>query len=177
MCSLSPFIKTDTPNDNYFNNLPPKTKESRTSKANKSTHLYFQTYAAAAQANQAHSGVPASICLAQGFLESNQGKSYIARNANNHFGIKCHKDWQGKTLYRADDKPNECFRSYPNALDSYKAHSDFLLTNPRYNSLFALPADDYRNWAKGLSQKGYATDTAYAEKLVSIIEKYGLDDY
>jgi cytidylate kinase len=120
--------------------------------------------------------IPASITLAQGLLESGAGKSTLARDANNHFGIKCHSDWTGKRVYRADDGPNDCFRHYKKADDSYEDHSRFLLRE-RYAALFGLDIRDYRAWAKGLQQCGYATDKAYANKLIKLIEDYELYHY
>ena len=116
------------------------------------------------------SGIPASITLAQGMLESNNGNSSLAREGNNHFGIKCHDDWEGKRMYHDDDKRHECFRKYKKAEDSFHDHSDFLLSKPRYSFLFNYKATDYKNWAKGLKKAGYATSPTYAEMLIKIIE-------
>lgn len=115
--------------------------------------------------------VPASITLAQGILESNAGNSPLARIANNHFGIKCHKEWTGKTFYQDDDEENECFRKYTKASESYKDHSEFLSTRDRYKSLFQLEISDYKGWAYGLKQAGYATNPKYPELLIRIIEE------
>lgn len=117
--------------------------------------------------------IPASITLAQGLLESGAGKSDLATKGKNHFGIKCHSDWRGKKMYKADDNPNDCFRVYGDAEDSYEDHALFLKRD-RYRSLFDLKITDYRGWAKGLQQCGYATDKAYANKLIKIIEDYEL---
>jgi LysM repeat protein len=117
--------------------------------------------------------IPASITLAQGLLESGAGLSYLATKGNNHFGIKC-ADWKGCTIYRDDDKPNECFRCYKTAEESYEDHSNFLTSRSRYAGLFALNHKDYTGWAKGLQQSGYATDKAYANKLINMIEVYEL---
>ncbi len=118
-------------------------------------------------------GIPASITLAQGLLESAAGRSTLAREGNNHFGIKCHRDWQGETMLRNDDAPDECFRVYKSVAQSYEDHSRFLCRN-RYQPLFNLPAGDYAAWARGLKECGYATDPNYAARLISIIETYSL---
>ncbi len=114
--------------------------------------------------------IPASITLSQGILESANGNSTLARLANNHFGIKCHKEWQGDTYYMDDDKENECFRKYRTAEESFEDHSVFLCTKSRYAFLFELPITDYKAWAYGLKKAGYATSATYAEKLIRIIE-------
>ena len=138
---------------------------------------YIQKYAGTAVSEMKRTGVPASITLAQGLLESAAGQSTLASKYNNHFGIKCHSDWKGKKTYKDDDKANECFRVYPNAAASFKDHSDFLRYQDRYKSLFDLDPTDYKSWAKGLKKAGYATDPGYAEKLIKIIEDYGLYRY
>lgn len=122
-------------------------------------------------------GVPASIILAQGLLESDNGNSRLAVKANNHFGIKCHKTWNGPTLYEDDDKKNECFRKYGNPEKSYKDHSDFLRGARRYSLLFDLKSTDYKGWAYGLKKAGYATNPHYAEMLIKIIEENELYAY
>ncbi|MDR1883322.1 MAG: glucosaminidase domain-containing protein [Prevotella sp.] len=118
--------------------------------------------------------IPASITLAQGLLESGAGKSALTRSSNNHFGIKCHNDWTGGRVYKADDIPDDCFRKYKKAEDSFDDHSRFLSEKQRYRSLFSLPLTDYRGWAGGLQKAGYATDKAYANKLIKLIEDYEL---
>ena len=118
--------------------------------------------------------IPASITLAQGLLESGAGMSDLAKKSNNHFGIKCHRNWTGKRVYAADDTPNDCFRQYDKVEDSYKDHSVFLSTGSRYRELFDLPITDYKSWARGLQKTGYATDRAYANKLIKLIEDYEL---
>ncbi|GHS92048.1 N-acetylmuramoyl-L-alanine amidase [Bacteroidia bacterium] len=120
--------------------------------------------------------IPASIILGQGLLESGAGLSELARASNNHFGIKCHSDWRGDKVYRKDDGPNDCFRKYNKVEDSYEDHSQFLLRK-RYSQLFELDVKDYRGWAKGLQECGYATDKAYANKLIKLIEDYELYRY
>ena len=121
-------------------------------------------------------GIPASITLAQGLLESGAGLSRLATQANNHFGIKCHNGWTGKTIYVDDDIKNDCFRSYSSARESYVDHSKFLQGN-RYKSLFSLKTTDYKGWARGLNACGYATNPQYADKLIEIIELYQLHQY
>ena len=121
--------------------------------------------------------IPASITLAQGILESGNGQSKLAKKGNNHFGIKCHNDWKGKTMRQDDDAPNECFRVYNNAEDSYRDHSKFLRNGQRYKSLFDLDITDYKGWAKGLKKAGYATLPTYATVLINLIETYDLQQY
>ncbi len=121
-------------------------------------------------------GIPASIILAQGCLESGNGNSRLAVNGNNHFGIKCHQ-WDGKTIYHDDDKKNECFRKYDSPEESFKDHSLFLSGRERYQSLFELDRTNYKAWAKGLKKAGYATNPKYAKLLIKIIEENNLDQY
>jgi LysM repeat protein len=121
--------------------------------------------------------IPASITLAQGMLESSNGNSDLAMYANNHFGIKCHNTWDGPTFIKDDDKKDECFRKYPSVLDSYTDHSLFLKSGSRYTTLFELKRTDYKAWAKGLKEVGYATDPKYPERLLYLIEKYKLYEY
>jgi len=121
--------------------------------------------------------IPASITLAQGILESENGNSQLAKKANNHFGIKCHKEWTGKTFHQDDDEKNECFRKYQKPEESYHDHSDFLVTRDRYKFLFDLEMTDYKGWAYGLKQAGYATNPRYPELLIRIIEENGLEQY
>ena len=135
---------------------------------------YIQKYSATAVSEMKRTGVPASITLAQGLVESAAGESVLAVKGNNHFGIKCHADWRGKKIYRDDDKSSECFRVYPNADASFRDHSDFLRYRDRYKTLFDLEPTDYKAWAKGLKAAGYATDPRYAEKLIKVIEDYQL---
>ncbi|MBO4499664.1 MAG: glucosaminidase domain-containing protein [Bacteroidaceae bacterium] len=121
--------------------------------------------------------IPASITLAQGLLESDAGRSMLAVEGNNHFGIKCHSDWTGRKVYYDDDSRGECFRKYKSALASYEDHSLFLVNGSRYASLFDLRQTDYKGWARGLKKAGYATNPQYAEKLISIIELYDLNKF
>lgn len=120
--------------------------------------------------------VPACITLAQGMLESGNGNGALCRNANNHFGIKCHNEWAGETYIMDDDAKGECFRKYENALDSYSDHSMFLFSRSRYASLFELKMVDYKGWCYGLKEAGYATDPKYPERLINLIEKYNLQN-
>jgi hypothetical protein len=138
---------------------------------------YFELYHDMAIREMHRSGVPASITLAQGALESGDGNSSLAREANNHFGIKCHEDWNGRKIYQDDDEKNECFRKYGSVEDSYRDHSDYLKAKSRYAFLFELSITDYKGWAKGLKKAGYATSPSYAESLIRIIEDFGLDKY
>ena len=121
--------------------------------------------------------IPASITLAQGMLESSMGNSDLAMYANNHFGIKCHNTWDGPTFIKDDDEKDECFRKYPSVFDSYTDHSLFLKSGPRYTSLFELKRTDYKAWARGLKEVGYATDPKYPQRLLYLIEKYKLYNY
>lgn len=135
---------------------------------------YIAKYSDLAVSEMKRTGVPASITLAQGILESNSGQSRLAVRGNNHFGIKCHNDWNGRTMRLDDDARRECFRVYPSVKDSYRDHSDFLRYRDRYKPLFDLKPDDYKGWARGLKKAGYATDPSYANKLIALIEEYEL---
>lgn len=139
--------------------------------------MYVELYREAAISDMRISGVPASITLAQGIYESDCGNSLLALEANNHFGIKCHREWSGPTFHKDDDAPNECFRKYNSVLESYADHSDFLRSRERYRSLFDLEVTDYKGWAHGLKRAGYATNPRYAHKLIEIIERFGLSVY
>ena len=138
---------------------------------------YIDRWAATAVREMYRSGVPASITLAQGILESRSGLSALAAEGNNHFGIKCHKDWKGKTMRVDDDRKGECFRVYDTAEESFRDHSDFLRYWDRYKFLFDFDTKDYESWANGLKKAGYATDPSYPEKLIKIIEENGLSKY
>ena len=122
-------------------------------------------------------GIPASITLAQGILESGMGYARLAKEGNNHFGIKCHKDWKGDRIYHDDDKKGECFRVYNDPASSYRDHSLFLKTRSRYDFLFEIKTNNYKAWAKGLKKAGYATDPKYPEKLISLIERFELNKF
>ena len=138
---------------------------------------YIAKYGSMAVEQMKQYGIPASITLAQGLLESDAGRSTLATKCNNHFGIKCHSDWTGRKMYHDDDERHECFRCYRNADESFRDHSLFLVNGARYKSLFKLGVTDYKGWAKGLKAAGYATSPTYATKLIEIIERYGLDRY
>jgi LysM repeat protein len=131
---------------------------------------YIETYKVLAVREMFRSGIPASITLAQGCLESENGNSPLAKSANNHFGIKCKKEWKGERSYHDDDEKGECFRKYRDANDSYIDHTDYLVQTPRYGYLFKLSRTDYNAWAHGLKAAGYATDPNYAARLIKIIE-------
>ena len=137
---------------------------------------YIRKYASLAVDQQKAYGIPASITLAQGLLESSAGRSTLATKGNNHFGIKCHSDWTGDTLIRSDDRPDDCFRSYRSVEESFRDHSLFLQRR-RYRPLYDLPQEDYAAWARTLKECGYATDPNYASRLVTIIERYALNLY
>jgi len=138
---------------------------------------YIEQYRQLAIEEQRRSGVPAAITLAQGIHETAAGNSELAVNANNHFGIKCKKEWTGMTYKYTDDAPNECFRKYENPIQSYRDHSDYLANSPRYASLFKLSLTDYAGWATGLKRAGYATNPKYAQLLIKLVEDYKLQDY
>lgn len=138
---------------------------------------YIAQWAPTAVREMYRSGVPASITLAQGILESRYGLSTLAADGNNHFGIKCHKDWKGKRQYHDDDAKGECFRVYDTADESFRDHSDFLRYRDRYKFLFDFETTDYKSWAYGLKKAGYATDPGYPGKLIKYIEDYKLYKY
>lgn len=142
-----------------------------------SAEMYIEMFREAAVADMLKTGVPASITLAQGMYESDYGNSRLATEANNHFGIKCHKEWNGPTFHKDDDAPNECFRKYEDVLHSYDDHSYFLRSRERYHFLFNLDVTDYKGWSHGLKKAGYATNPQYASKLIDLIEKYKLYEY
>lgn len=132
---------------------------------------YIDRYKHIAVAHMERYGIPASITLAQGILESDCGNSALSRSSNNHFGIKCKSDWTGRRVFHDDDARGECFRAYGSVEASYEDHARFLDSQPRYDSLFVYPADDYRSWARGLKAAGYATAPDYAQRLCRIIEE------
>ena len=135
---------------------------------------YIKTYKELAIAEMKRSGIPASITMAQACIESGDGNSRLAKKANNHFGIKCHDDWNGKEIHHDDDKKNECFRKYTSVHESFRDHSNYLLSKSRYEFLFELDPFDYKAWARGLKKAGYATDPSYAGALIGVIEEYKL---
>ena len=153
--------------------------------ANKANNNSYQSYTTLSYIDQFKavsieemntSGIPASITLAQGILESGSGNSDLAKYANNHFGIKCTSDWRGKSYYRDDDQKNDCFRVYKDAQESFRDHSEFL-KRKRYSFLFQLDKNDYRSWAQGLKTAGYATNPKYPDMLIGVIDKYQLNQY
>lgn len=144
------------------------------SRKNSAYVKYIETYGTLAVQQMKEFRIPASITLAQGILESGAGQGALAKKSNNHFGIKCHNDWKGGRAYHTDDLEGECFRKYRHVEDSYRDHSKFLAERSRYSVLFELNIKDYKAWCKGLQKCGYATDKAYANKLIKLIEDYEL---
>ena len=138
---------------------------------------YIKQYKNLAISEMHRYGIPASITLAQGILESGSGKSRLALDANNHFGIKCHVYWDGPSVYHDDDEKQECFRKYNTVDESFRDHSIFLSERNRYSFLFELKKNDYKGWAKGLQKAGYATSNTYAKKLIRLIDEYNLTQY
>lgn len=138
---------------------------------------YIKTYKDLAIQEMRRTGIPASITLAQGILESDYGNSRLATEGNNHFGIKCHSDWNGGKIYHDDDRKNECFRRYKDVFQSYKDHSRFLTSSQRYAFLFDYDRTEYKKWARGLKKAGYATSPTYASRLINLIERYQLHQY
>jgi flagellum-specific peptidoglycan hydrolase FlgJ len=159
-----PDLKTKNHDLSVTSTVKPGTPEAR----------YIDTYKDIAISEMKRTGVPASITLAQGMLESDFGRSRLSKEGNNHFGIKCHNGWDGATIYHDDDKKNDCFRRYTNPKESYSDHSDFLKSGSRYSFLFNLPPTDYKAWAHGLKKAGYATNPNYANLLIKNIEDYQL---
>ncbi|MBT8183284.1 MAG: glucosaminidase domain-containing protein [Eudoraea sp.] len=138
---------------------------------------YITTFAEIAQFEMRAYGIPASITLAQGILESGFGNGELTLKTNNHFGIKCHNDWEGQYEHHDDDARDECFRKYNHPMYSFRDHSIFLSSRSRYSALFRLRRDDYKGWARGLKAAGYATDKRYPQKLISFIDRYELFKY
>lgn len=138
------------------------------------TEIYIAQFSSLAVEQMRRFQIPASITLAQGILESGSGESRLAKEGNNHFGIKCHNTWNGATIFEDDDQKGECFRKYPTVADSYQDHSLFLTQRERYAFLFDYSISDYKHWAKGLKNAGYATNPNYPELLIDLIEKYQL---
>ena len=155
---------------------PVKVFKKNTLSRNLTSVQYIEQYKDIAIEEMLKSGIPASITLAQGLLESASGNSTLATEANNHFGIKCNTTWTGPTILKDDDAAGECFRVYESAEQSYRDHSEFL-KRARYVSLFQLDRNDYKGWALGLKKAGYATNPKYAELLIDLIERYQLDQY
>lgn len=150
---------------------------SKVSTTSDDVKVYIDRFKEVAKHNMKEHGVPASITLAQGVLESGAGKGRLCTIANNHFGIKCHTGWTGESVSHDDDAAQECFRKYQDPSESYRDHSLFLTSRSRYNGLFKLDKGDYKSWARGLKAAGYATDPKYPDKLIGIIERYQLYEY
>jgi LysM repeat protein len=148
-----------------------------TSGSEPNAQTYINDFKDLAISEMKRTGIPASITLAQGMIESDFGHSRLAREANNHFGIKCHDDWSGPTIRHNDDRRNECFRKYSKPEDSYYDHSDFLRSVSRYSFLFEIEPTDYKAWARGLKKAGYATDPQYANMLIRKIEELNLYNF
>ena len=145
--------------------------------AQNKSELYIKKYKDIAISEMNSYGIPASITLAQGILESGNGESKLAVDGNNHFGIKCHNNWNGETIIEDDDEKGECFRKYSNVGDSFRDHSLFLKERGRYEFLFEYKITNYKKWARGLKKAGYATNPKYASLLIDIIKKYNLTQY
>lgn len=165
------------PDQNYSPNTQILEATSRVKVTNDMILDYIETYKDVAQSNMKKYGIPASIILGQAILESGAGTAPLSEQANNHFGIKCHKDWLGESIKYDDDSIAECFRKYYNASDSFRDHALFLTKGSRYSFLFKLNKTDYKAWAKGLKAAGYATDVQYPAKLIGIIERFQLYQY
>ena len=188
-CSSSRKISTKKNNNvkvvkNPINKLPSVRQQQHVKKLekgnkslNKHTLQYIKKYAPLAVLEMHKYDIPASITLAQGILESGNGRSQLASKSNNHFGIKCHVGWKGQKVYHDDDEKGECFRKYKFVETSYKDHSEFLSGRRRYANLFKLRKLDYKGWAKGLKKAGYATDKKYPKKIIKIIETYNLYEF
>ncbi|MES2701190.1 MAG: glucosaminidase domain-containing protein [Bacteroidota bacterium] len=144
---------------------------------NERARKYVAQYYPMAMGEQKRSGIPAAITLAQGILETEAGASELMVEANNHFGIKCKNDWQGETFTHTDDAPDECFKKYKSAEESFADHSLHLKRNPRYNPLFSIPVENYTGWANGLKKCGYATNPQYGQRLAKIVEEFRLQEY
>lgn len=173
----SPQVQTPVP--------APKTRQAESAKAGESkipeiknytAISYIERFKQIAIREMNNSGIPASITLAQGILESGNGNSELALEGNNHFGIKCTPEWKGKTMLKDDDQKDDCFRVYKTPEESFKDHTEFL-KRKRYAPLFELDKNDYRGWATGLKAAGYATNPRYAELLISLIERYNLNRF
>lgn len=149
----------------------PAAASAQTRKTRQTREEYVERYKAIAIDHMERYGIPASITMAQGILESDCGNSWLSTQSNNHFGIKCKRDWTGARIFHDDDERGECFRSYPSVEASYLDHAEFLDRQPRYDRLFTLKSDDYKGWAFGLKQCGYATAPDYAQRLIKIIEE------
>lgn len=171
-------VKNNSGTEKYTNkhNKHTSTTAKKSSPTSVSGYSYIDQYKDIAIREMNQYGIPASIKLAQALLESANGNSYLAKEANNHFGIKCGGIWKGKSIAKDDDNPNDCFRVYDNVEDSYRDHSQFLLRK-RYEKLFTLDKNDYKGWAYGLKEAGYATNSRYPELLIDLIERYDLKKF
>ena len=173
--------KSSSSNSTKQNNRGNETEEivstSKTVVTNDIVRLYVYQFKDVAMSNMKNYGIPASIILAQGILESGAGRGDLALRSNNHFGIKCHVGWTGESVKHDDDAAQECFRKYDNPSESFKDHALFLTGRSRYAKLFTLSKSDYKAWARGLRAAGYATDPKYPDKLISYIERYSLNEY
>lgn len=172
-------VVTDYPIDGTNGGTPQieSSKKRRLNITPKNTQDYINKFAPIAVRKMKEHRIPASITLAQGILESGSGRSNLAIRSNNHFGIKCHRGWEGKSVTHDDDKKGECFRKYKHPEGSYEDHSTFLKSRSRYAKLFRLKPTDYKGWAYGLKRAGYATDPRYPRKLINLIKKYNLHQY
>ncbi len=182
--SKSVIVTTKAGNSNHKKTVATTAKKGETTKSTSRTVMtsdvvngYVFHYKDIAMRNMKKFGIPASIILAQGILESGAGQSNLAATAKNHFGIKCYTDWKGEKTYQDDDSSQECFRKYTNPEESFQDHADIISQRKRYASLFSLEKGDYKSWARGLKAAGYATDPSYPEKLINYIERYHLDQY
>ncbi|MES2862596.1 MAG: glucosaminidase domain-containing protein [Bacteroidota bacterium] len=169
-----PTVKTDVPKETKSSGSEVLVATSKVKATTEDVKKYILDFKETAKSNMKVHGVPASITMAQGILESGAGFGELAKQANNHFGIKCHTGWTGESIKYDDDAAQECFRKYKDPAESYRDHSTFLTSRKRYESLFKLDKGDYEAWATGLKQAGYATDTLYPSKLIGIIERYEL---
>lgn len=165
------------PVTNYSNATEVLEATTRVKVTTKMVLAYIEKYKDVAKDNMIRTGIPASITLGQALLESGAGTGPLSVQANNHFGIKCHKEWTGPSIRYTDDEENECFRKYDDPSQSFKDHSYFLTSRPRYAELFEFQKDDYKSWAYGLKAAGYATDAKYPDKLIGLIEKYQLNRF
>ena len=176
-CKSKKGIVTKKPSDETKQvEVKQKDKEKDVKVYANNTERYIDFHKATAQNEMSLYGIPASITLAQGILESGSGKGRLSVKANNHFGIKCH-GWTGKKIYHDDDEKQECFRKYKDAKYSFRDHSLFLSERKRYSKLFKLKKEDYKGWARELKRAGYATDKKYPDKLIGLIERYGLHKF
>lgn len=164
-------------NDGEANNTVVLEATTRVKVTTQMVLAYIEKYKEVAKDNMSRTGIPASVTLGQAILESGAGTGPLSVQANNHFGIKCHKEWTGPSISYTDDEENECFRKYQDPSESFRDHSFFLTSRPRYEPLFQLEKDDYKEWARGLKAAGYATDPKYPDKLIGLIEKYQLNKY